>query len=121
MGEYTPLESVVEIHPLDELGKDINKILSQDSHLSETITGRVLSKNIQHGDLSLFFSRFTSPNINKFTVGIDLIRDEELISMRHYQWDIYDPQSSGLNEGTLKKLRTVVSAAMHSEKLNGEA
>jgi len=75
------------------------------------MTGFSTTRNIQHGDVSFFLCRIDSPESRKFTVGIDLVHDDELVAVCSYQWDIYDPASSSLNERDFKKLRTVLNVA----------
>ncbi|MGH7156902.1 MAG: hypothetical protein ACREGG_02225 [Candidatus Saccharimonadales bacterium] len=118
---YTQPEEVIELHPLDEIGRDINILLGQESHLTETLAGQSFSRNIQHGDVSFFFSRIDSPQNRKFTVGIDLVHNEELIAVCNYQWDIYNPSGSDLTERDFKKLRTMLNVASMVGQLDGEA
>jgi hypothetical protein len=123
MSEHTPLEPIIDVHPLDEIGYKINEILENGGHITKTQNGYTMSRNIQAGDVSLFFSRIDNPRNRRFVVGVDEINDKEgtLSPLRTFEWSIYDPSGSGITDNDLGRLGIVTKVAINMVSLDGEA
>lgn len=109
MAEIAQIEDVLEIHPLDEVGRDINEILLLKHEMIRTSNGITYSRAIRFGCVSIFFARFNGKDRSTFTVGIDMIKNEEFFQMSDdFIWDIYHPENTDDKDEDIVSLKELV-------------
>lgn len=95
MANHIRCEDLIELHPLDEIGSNINQILRRKPEVIRTDKGVTHTRSVRVGEISVFFARFTGPDRDTFTVGLDSVENDEYTPLSDdFVWDIHNPQAS---------------------------
>jgi len=95
MTRHINLEEIIEIHPLDEIGRDINEILQLGHEQIMLVGGVTHACSIKVGCISVFMARFNGEDRDTFTVGFDPIKNGEYLSLSDdFKWDIHRPDTT---------------------------
>jgi hypothetical protein len=104
--EYSQIETVVDIHPLDELGAEINLLLEGDDTQQ---SNQSICRRIQLADVAIYLRRYEDPPA--YSVSLNAIDRYREVLVAKFEWGLLDPGQSYMTTQEMGTLAEVLLAA----------